>query len=180
MIPEYQRLTHKDYWDQQQENYKIKENGVEIISLPNVQVLTPTNIREISIVDKMTDYNKRNQRSLSTKERSTEELSEPMQNCKITDVPLNKRYELIQKARLNSPKPSTSGGSDERTNSISSVSSNIAQQNGKRESPKSNGSTSGTSDIYLSNESSNDSFHSAIHIKSQPKSHWKVALDEEW
>lgn len=79
---------------QQQENYKIRENFKFCsIGQQEVKPLKPTNIRELNTVDKINDWDKRNQRSLSTKNADAGSMSTNVQDYNLSKVPLNKRYE---------------------------------------------------------------------------------------
>lgn len=113
---------------QQQENYKIRENfKVCSVRQQEVKPLKPTNIRELNTVDKINDWDKRNQRSLSTQNTDAGSISTNVKDYNLNKVPLNKRY-------------------DHR----------LSEQSASQPSPKSSSRTK-----TLSNDSSEDSFHSA-------------------
>lgn len=85
LISEYQLLVHKNYWDQQNENYKIRQIGVD--SIPHLDLEVParkvTEIKKYQeISNKINDWDERCKRSLHMDD---EECS----------VPHNKYYQIV-------------------------------------------------------------------------------------
>lgn len=123
----------------------------------DVKALSPKTVRDISTVDKINEWDQRNQRSIE----STDRLSQNLQDFNLNEVPLSKRYEF-QCSQLNTSQPSTSKAKSSGTDDLGNVS-------------------------MSTNESFDDSFHSASHSFSHPeqpkiepsRTRFKIALEQE-
>lgn len=126
-VSEYPNLIRKDYWLQQQENFKIKGNFTNVVGQPDVQALEPKNIRDINTVDKINDWDQRNQRSLSTNtDADSDSLTQNVRDCNLNVTPLNKRYEF-HCARRVPELPSVSATETENLNNNSSSTNESVQ-----------------------------------------------------
>lgn len=82
-------------------NYKIKVNFTGGLAPQSAaKAIKPQNIKDINTVDKIDEWDKRNQRSLSTQNTDSESLALKVQDCNLNEVPHSKRYSY-HRSKLN-------------------------------------------------------------------------------
>lgn len=184
-VSEHSELVKIDYWLNEQENYKIRENVVSPVCQSDVKTLKPNNIRNVNTVDKINDWTERNQRSLGLSQKIEDHSQQNQHRVMPNAVPLATNSSPAAIDTLSSISLPPPKGPPMRNDRF--LPKPLQLSNGRTGASKVDLDTSGNVSSASANESPVKSFCTSSSFNKDkqkevevPKQHFKKALETDW